>query len=112
DTPTPPPLGEPSPLHPGKLALELLELLHHLPQLRVLLEEPINVLHAGAAAPCDALAPAAVDHLGPPALVRRHRADDRVEAADVSLLGVQLLGRALEHLAEGQHAEDLVERSH
>src|SRR5919197_2139090 len=46
--------------HPPLLSLELL---HHLAKLRVLLEQPVDVLHAGAAAPADPLAPAAVDDL-------------------------------------------------
>src|SRR5918997_113581 len=60
-------------LHPAQLAFHALELLHHLPQLRVLLEQPVDVL----------------------------------------LFAVEVLGAgALEHLAEGQHAHDLVEGSH
>src|SRR5437762_9656905 len=50
-------------LHAGKLPLHALELLHHLLELRVLLQEPVDVLDARAAAPRDPLAPAAVDDL-------------------------------------------------
>src|SRR2546425_5172851 len=111
-TSSPPELRESWKFHARELALEPLELFHHLPQLRVLLEQTVDVLHAGPAAPRDPLSPAAVDDLRVPALVGRHRPDDRVEAPDVGLLGVQLLGRALEHLAEREHPEDLVQRAH
>src|SRR5438045_1868881 len=55
-------------LHARDLPLESFELLHHLPELRVLLEEPVDVLHSRAAAAGDALPPAAVDGLGMAAL--------------------------------------------
>src|SRR5688572_31138949 len=97
----------------AELALHAFELLHHLAQLRVLLEQPVHVLHRGAAAARDALAAAAVDDLGMAALARRHRGDDRVEAAEVGLLVVELgRRRPLEHLADRQHPHDLVERPH
>src|SRR3989442_13023985 len=99
-------------LQAGKLPLHALELLHDLPQLRELLEKPVHVLHARAAAARDPLAAAAVDDLGIAPLARRHRADDRVEPAEIRRLAVEILGRALEHLAKGKHAEDLIERTH
>src|SRR4030095_11493424 len=99
-------------LHAGKLPLHALELLHDLPELRELLEQTVHVLHARPAAARDALAAAAVDDLRIAALARRHRADDRVEAPEVGRLAVDVLGRALEHLAEREHAEHLVERPH
>src|SRR5688572_22392618 len=100
-------------LHPAQLAFHAFELLHHLLELRVLLEEPVDVLHGRAAAARDALAPRSVDDVRMPALARRHRGDDGVEAVEVGLLAVEVLGaRALEHLAEGQHAHDLVQRTH
>src|SRR5881397_1787091 len=89
-----------------------LGLLHHLSELPELLEQPVHVLHARAAAARDALAAAAVDDLGIVPLARRHRADDRVEAPEVGRFAVDVLGRALEYLAEGEHAEDLIERTH
>src|SRR2546430_9320705 len=95
----------------AQAALHRFELLHHLLQLCELLEQPVHVLHAGTAAARDALAARAVDHFWVAALTRRHRADDGVEPVEVRLLARQLLGRALEHLAEGQHAQDLVERA-
>src|SRR5919106_6501500 len=106
DTSSPPQGREArQPLELAQLALHALELLHHLAQLRELLEQPVHVLHAGAAAARDALAPAAVDDLRVRPLARRHRADDRLEAAEVGLLVVELGGGGpLEHLAERQHA--------
>src|SRR5262245_22653796 len=61
--------GKPRELHLRQPPLESLELLHHLPELRVLLEQPVDILHAGAAAARDTLAPAAVDDLGMRALL-------------------------------------------
>src|SRR6185436_8002720 len=96
-----------------ELAFHAFELLHHLAELRVLLEQPVHVLHVGAAAACDALAAAAIDDLRMLALVHGHRGDDRIEAAHVGSLAVHLGGRAaLEHLAQREHPHDLVERSH
>src|SRR5215510_11066164 len=74
----------------AQLAFHAFELLHHLPELRELLEQPVHVLHAGAAAASDALAPAAIDDLRALPLVKRHRRDDRVEASHVGGLAVQL----------------------
>src|SRR6266566_6486707 len=99
-------------LHAGKFPLHALELLHDLAELRVLLEQPVHVLHVGAAAARAALSPAAVDDLGIVPLARRHRADDRVEPIEVGRFAVEVLGGALEHLAEGEHTEDLIERAH
>src|SRR5881398_3262768 len=90
-------------------AFHRFELLHHLLELCELLEQPVDVLHIRAAAARDALAAGAVDDLGTAPHVGRHRADDRVEPAEIRLLPGQLLGRALEHLR--QHAQDLVERA-
>src|SRR5438876_5461180 len=79
-------------LHATQLALHALELFHHLPELCVLLEQPVHVRHGRAAAARDALAAAAVDHLRMRALLGRHRADDGVEAIEVLLLARELLG--------------------
>src|SRR5438093_4855651 len=70
-------------LQVGKLPLHALELLHDLPELGVLLEKPVHVLHARAAAARDPLAAAAVDDLGMAPLARRHRPDDRVEPTEL-----------------------------
>src|SRR5207249_5668550 len=76
-------------------AFHRFELLHHLLELRELLEQPVHVLHARAAAARDALAAGAVDDLGVAPLARRHGADDGLEPVEVCLLARQLLGRAL-----------------
>src|SRR3990172_8263841 len=100
-TSSPPRCGKSGePLHARELPLHALELLHHLPELRVLLEQPVHVLHAGAAAARDALATAAVDRVGVAPLARRHRRDDRVEAVEVRRLGGELLRRPAERPAE------------
>src|SRR3989304_6841608 len=65
------------PLHAGQLPLHALELLHELPELRVLLEQPVHVLNARAAAARDPLAAAAADDLGMVPLARRPGRDDR-----------------------------------
>src|SRR6266545_5511114 len=52
--------------------LHVLEPLHHLPELGILLEQPVHVGDARAAAPRDAGPAAAVDHRGLAPLVRRH----------------------------------------
>src|SRR5215510_7736967 len=90
------------PLDLAQATFHGLELLHHLLELRELLEQPVHVLHARPAAARDALAARPVDDFGIVPLLRRHRADDRVEAGQIRLLPRKLLRRALEHLAERQ----------
>src|SRR2546421_2517567 len=98
-------------VHARELSLESLELFHHLSELRVLLEQAVDVLHGRPAAPSDPLASAAVDDLRMAPLARRHGRDDGVEAAEIGLLSVQLARRGLHQLAEPRdHAEDLIER--
>src|SRR5689334_11330561 len=80
--------------------LDVLELLHHLSELRVLLEQPVDVLHRRPAAARDALTPRAIDDLRALSLVRSHGQDDRVEPVEVRLLAVEVLGRRLQGLAE------------
>src|SRR5215470_17475766 len=92
--------------------LHLLEPLHHLLELGVLLEQPVDVGDGRAAATRDALAPAAVDDRGFAALGRRHRADHRLEARQILLLPGQLLGQRLLSLEERDHVEDLSQRAH
>src|SRR4029450_5399950 len=95
----------------AELAFHAFALLHHLSELRELLEQPVHVLHVGTAAARDALAAAAVDDLRALALVHGHRRDDRIEAPHVGGLAVHLGSRAaLEHLAERQHPHDLTQR--
>src|ERR687897_817397 len=98
---------------PAHFPFQTLELSHHLPELRVLLEQPVHVLHLRPAAARDALAAGAVDHVGMPPLARRHRQDDRVEPGQIGLLADEILVGALEHLPDaGNHPEHLVERPH
>src|SRR5215510_5100741 len=78
------------PAHLAELAAHALELPHHLPELRVLLEQPVHVLHVRPATPRDALTPAPVDDLGMRALGGSHGGDDGVEAAEVGGLVVHL----------------------
>src|SRR5689334_4441293 len=53
--------------------------LHHPLHLLELLDEPVHLARRGAAAGGDAQPPAAVDDLGPAALLHRHRVDDRLD---------------------------------
>src|SRR3989442_3028050 len=99
-------------LQAGELPLHAFELLHDLPELGELLEKPVHVLHARAAAARNPLAAAPVDDLGIAPLAGRHRADDRVEPVKVSRFAVAVPWRALEHLPERKHAEDLIEWPH
>src|SRR5262245_61857873 len=112
-TSSPPQCGKARKLRAGHLALQPLELLHHPAELPELLEEPIDVLHARAAPARDALAAAAVDRFRMTPLTRRHGSNDGVEAAQIGLLGIEALRNALplQHLAEGQHPQHLVERA-
>src|SRR5438034_2541569 len=114
DTCSPPQRGKTGQtLEPAELPLHAFELFHHLPELRVLLEQPVHVLHAGTAAACDALATRAADDLGMRPFSGRHRRDDRVGPVEVLLLAREVAGPALHHFAEPRdHAEDLVERTH
>src|SRR5215813_9270679 len=93
-------------------SFHLLETFHHLLELRILLEEPVHVGDLRAAALGDPRAPAAVDDRGLLTLVGRHRADDRLEALEVLLLALELLGQALGPLEHGDHLHDLAERTH
>ena len=85
-------------------------LLEHLAHLRVLAEEHVDVLHAGAGAGGDALAARAGDDLVIAALVRGHGVDDGFEADE--LLFIHIL-RGLGHSGEGADAgEHLEDRFH
>src|SRR2546427_9839046 len=89
-------------------AFHRFELLHHLLELRELLEQPVHVLHARATAARDALAAGAADDLGVAPLARRHGAGDGLEPAEGPPLARPRLGRAREHLAEPPPRPDLV----
>ena len=87
------------------------ELLHELPRLCELLEQPVDVLDRAAAAARDALAAAAVDHGGIAPLLRRHRVDDRDRAAHLLLAAVDV--DALQRPAHARdHRDHLLERAH
>src|SRR5262245_5764130 len=98
-------------------AFHLLEAFHHLLELRVLLEQPVDVGDLRAAALRDPGPPAAVDDRGLLALVRRHGPDDRLEPLEILLFALELLWHALalEHrdhfhdLGEGSHRTELLE---
>src|SRR5262252_9133045 len=93
-------------------SLHLLETFHHLLELRVLLEEPVHVGDLRAAALGDAGAPAPVDNRGLLALIGCHGADDRLEALEVLLLALELLGQALGPFEHRDHLHDLAEGPH
>src|SRR6202795_4404478 len=99
-------------LHLAHPSLHLLEALHHLLELGVLLEQPVDVGDAGAAAPSDALPPAAVDDRRLVPLIGGHRADHRLEAGQLLLLAGQLFRHRLLTLEERDHVHDLAERPH
>ena len=60
----------------------------------------------------DALAAAAVDDLLLAPLVRRHRADDRLDARHLLLVGLLAAPSSLRLPMPGQHPDDLLERPH
>jgi hypothetical protein len=82
----------------------------HLPHLRVLAQELIDLLHAGSGAGGDALAAAAGDDLMVVPLFLRHRVDDGFDPGE--LLLVDLVGHLL-HTLEGsdggQHFHDALQ---
>src|SRR3954467_10193261 len=86
------------------------DLAHQLAHLIELLHELVDLLDARARALGDAKTPRALDELGPPALLRRHRQDDRLDAVDLALVDLHL--RQLLAREPGQHAEDRLERAH
>src|SRR5438876_11763223 len=80
--------------------LSLADLLHHLLHLLARGEQLVHLLHRGAAAARDPLAPRAVDHVWHEPLLRGHGADDRPDPGHVLLVHVH----PLELLAEsGDH---------
>src|SRR3954465_7742569 len=86
------------------------DLAHQLAHLIELLHELVDLLDARARALRDANTPRALDELGPPALLRRHRQHDRLDAVDLALVDLHL--RQLLARQAGQHAEDRLERAH
>src|SRR5262245_28664050 len=90
--------GEPG--HPA-------ELFQHLLHLHELLQQSIHFFDRGAAALRDALAAAAVDDVLFTALIRRHRADDRLDARHLLFIP-RVLGQTLAVANPGHHAHDRI----
>src|SRR5262245_15926740 len=90
---------EPATAHP--------ELLHELAHLHELLQQPIELLDGGPGAARDALPPAAVDDLRPPALVLGHRADHAFDPLERPFIHLELSDPAHSR----QHLEQVLERS-
>src|SRR5215212_5787209 len=66
------------------------EPLHQLAHLRELLDELVDLLDRRAGALGDPQPPRALDQLGPAALLRGHREDDRLDAVELLLVDLQL----------------------
>src|SRR3954469_15084864 len=86
------------------------DLAHQLAHLVELLDELVDLLDARPRALGDAKPARALDELGPPALLGRHRQDDRLDAVDLAFVDLHL--RQLLARQAGQHAEDRLERAH
>src|SRR3954453_4120095 len=86
------------------------DLAHQLSHLVELLDELVDLLDALPRALCDAKPARALYELGPPALLGRHRQDDRLDAVDLAFVDLHL--RQLLARQAGQHAEDRLERAH
>src|SRR5919107_4481472 len=86
------------------------DLAHELAHLVELLDELVDLLDARARALRDAQPARALDELRPPALLGRHRQDDRLDAVDLALVDLHL--RQLLAREARQHAEDRLQRPH
>src|SRR3954471_18833607 len=86
------------------------DLAHQLAHLVELLDELVDLLDARARALRDPQPPRAFDELGPPALLGRHRQDDRLDAVDLALVDLHL--RQLLARQPRQHPEDRLQRPH
>src|SRR4051812_44243453 len=73
--------------------LALAELLHELLHLSELLDELVDVLDRRARPARDSQPPRALDEVGPAALQRRHREDDRLDAVELALVDLDVLQR-------------------
>src|ERR1700681_717863 len=99
-------------LHPSQLAgkARLDDLLEHFSHLGVLAQQVVDFLHAGARAPGDTFAPAAVHDFVVEALVLRHRINDCFHPAElffVDLVSVLLYpGKGTD---AGQHAHQVLD---
>src|SRR4051794_40382186 len=67
------------------------QLLHDLAHLAELLDELVDRLDVRAGPAGDAQAARSLDELGPAALLRRHRQDDRLDAVELALVDLQAL---------------------
>src|SRR5262245_37298140 len=96
--------------HPGEPRhLALAHLLDHARHLLARLEQLVDLLHGGAAAARDALAPRAVDDVRQAPLLRRHREDDPLHPRQLALVDVV---EAVVLLSEpGDHLEHALQRA-
>src|SRR5215207_8070836 len=85
------------------------DLLHHLAHLPELLHELRHGLHGGAGAACYPPPARAVDDLRVRPLLRRHRADDRLEPVELLLVHVE---RPELRADPGHHLQERAERAH
>src|SRR5215831_21250697 len=91
----------------------LAHLLEHLFHLRVLAEQIVDFLNAGAGSAGDALAPASIDDLMVIAFIARHRIDDGLYS--VHLFLVDFVGSFLQSLKRSdrrEHPDNALQRSH
>src|SRR3954453_8626600 len=86
------------------------DLAHQLAHVIELLDQLVDLLDARAGALRDAEPARSLDELGAPALLGRHRQDDRLDAVDLALVDLHL-GELLARQA-GQHPEDGLQRAH
>src|SRR3954454_23382698 len=84
------------------------DLAHQLAHLVELLDELVDLLDARPRPLGDAQPARALDQLGPPALLGRHRQDDGLDAVDLALVDLHL--RQLGTRQAGEHAQDRLER--
>src|SRR4051812_104930 len=85
------------------------QLLHHLLHLLARLEQLVHLLHRRARALRDAKAALTVDHDRRTALLRRHRQHDRLDAAQLVLVDVDVAELVLH---PGDHLQDPLQRAH
>src|SRR4051795_11105845 len=86
------------------------ELAHELAHLVELLDELVDLLDARPRALGDPKPPRALDELRAPALLRRHRQDDRLHAVELALVDLEVA-----HLVPAEtreHPEDVGQRAH
>src|SRR5579872_447091 len=83
------------------------KLFHQLPRLFELLHEAVDVLDAHTAAGGDSLATRSVEDVGLCTLVRRHRENDRFDAADLALVDVDVAHRRRD---AGNHLHEIAQR--